>query len=531
MEIEWRVTGDPWHDWGLVELYEIMRDPDLRDIVKVTAPSPTGFTTTTDAPCEEWAAQLSRTLMRADRWNSLHPRFPEGRAIPRCHPRTENGRRVPGEKYEEKVSLDEWQAAGLKGKPPATVRNRCQRLVSVPVTTSQLEDLFNEESRNKSIRAVVQAALSPGEKLEITQGVNPMVAKHHSNVTVRGPGGANGAIDAPARQVLACLCASISPWKPFTKNDETAILLPVSLPFDIAVKLWQHLRYVLVDPDSVGGEMYRNIPLRVDGDVSELLALLDAIVSAMAERRVDLLTMEEVRTVRRWVAIHLSSGTNVIVGAIRAIQTGPVLLELLEPIPLPSQEEGAEQQNISFMQDVFCQIRLDNYAWQERIAEALLKVDTNRSEAWRGLTDSAFDLNRCVSQAGKTTRWAARLLLPCYYHFAGRLTTMTPEQLSSCKKIGELVGGAFHKDVTLLSRLHNTTSPSDMRSILELISFRLFKLSSGPEKSHLWHLSSGEYEELLQLTHTPDWQAAAQTISAFACLKAFNINLAEENKN
>ena len=108
---------------------------------------------------------------------------------------------------------------------------------------------------------------------------------------------------------------------------------------------------------------------------------------------------------------------------------------------------------------------------------------------------------------------------------------MTPEQLLSCKKIGELVGSAFHRDVTLLSRLHNATSPTELRSILELVAFRLFKASNGPDRTQLWHLSAGEYEELLQITHTPNWQAAAQTISAFASLKAFNINLGEENKN
>ncbi len=534
MKIEWRVTGNPWHDWGLVELYKIMCEPELREILNVTAPTKIGFTLFSELQPAEVGEGLARAITRADRWNALHPRFPEGRAIPRCQPRTEHGRRIPGEKYEEKVSVEEWRAADLKGNPPASVRNMCQRLVSVPVTTSQLDELFSQAGGSKSMRAVVDAALAPGEMLDMSQGVNPMVAKHHSNVTVRGPGGSNGPMEAPAQHVLACLCASISAWKPFAKNDDTVVVLPVSLPFDVEVKLWEHLRTSLLDPDGPKGEMYRNIPLRVDGDAAELLALLHAIVSSMAERHVDLFTMEEVRTLRRWVAIHFSSGTNVIVGAIRAMQTGPVLLELLEPIVVKNSqlgEEVDEQQTIGFLKDVFCEIRLDNYPWQEIVADAMLAADLSPTDAWRGLTDCAFALNRCVSQAKKSNRAAARLLAASYYHFARRLINMTPEQLSSCKKIGELVGSAFHRDITLLSRLHNTTSPGDMRSILELISFRLFKASNGPDKSQLWHLSAGEYEELLQISHTPDWQAAAQTISAFASLKAFNINLAEEGKN
>jgi len=108
---------------------------------------------------------------------------------------------------------------------------------------------------------------------------------------------------------------------------------------------------------------------------------------------------------------------------------------------------------------------------------------------------------------------------------------MTEEQLESCRKIGELAGSAFNRDVTLISRLHNANSPGDLRAIIELIAFRLFKASNGESTSGMWHISSDEFKVLIDLsTSVESWQSAAQTISAFASLKAFNKNLTEGNK-
>lgn len=110
---------------------------------------------------------------------------------------------------------------------------------------------------------------------------------------------------------------------------------------------------------------------------------------------------------------------------------------------------------------------------------------------------------------------------------------MTEDQLTACRKIGELTGGAFPKDVTLISRLHNTATPDDLRANLNLIGFRLFKASNGDDedKRRMWHVSPQEFGTVLDMTNGGDWQAAAQTISIFASLTAFNKNLNTDKGN
>ena len=36
---------------------------------------------------------------------------------------------------------------------------------------------------------------------------------------------------------------------------------------------------------------------------------------------------------------------------------------------------------------------------------------------------------------------------------------MQEDQLNACRKIGELAGQTFNRDVTMISRLHNASSP------------------------------------------------------------------------
>jgi hypothetical protein len=137
-----------------------------------------------------------------------------------------------------------------------------------------------------------------------------------------------------------------------------------------------------------------------------------------------------------------------------------------------------------------------------------------------------FLLFKNVDQAGKSTRGNARLLPHFLSHFAKELIQMQEEQLAACRQIGELTGRAFSKDVTLISRLHNTTSAADLRANLNLLAFRLFKASSNKDNS-AWRISPQEFQKILDsLVSAPDdWQEAAQTISIFASVTAFNNNL------
>lgn len=529
MNLQFIQTGDPWHDWGLCELYDVLQrfcDWPSGSNVIVSQPNEAGFTVSGELTSEQFGQIVHAALSAPDRWNDLYPRFEEGREIARCQPRTEKGRRIPGEKYDPKVSQAEWEAAGCRGKAPAVARNRCQRIASVPMTPGKLAELLRPEGGKEAIGQVASDA-ARGEQGDVTQSANPVAAKHHSNGKVRGPSGANSARAETAAFLLSCFCTSVSAWKPFVKNDDCVVYLPDDLPFPRALRLWKQLTTggALIHPDQADkGDMYRNLPLRGDGEEAQLLILLDALQSSLGLKvEGDGLFDSDIITLNNWLAIHFSSGTNVSVGAIHRIEIPGTVFPLLSPMPCP--DYWKNQSEVSFVRDCLTGIRLEISPVQSRIARALFH--TNKRTTWQSLAATAFFLYKNGDQAGKSTRSAVRLLPHFHIHFARELLTMTDEQLTSCRKIGELVGGAFSTDVTLISRLHNTATPDDLRANLNLIGFRLFKASNGDaeDRRSLWHVSPQEFRAVLDLAEKDDWQTAAQTISIFASLTAFNKNL------
>lgn len=534
MNVTFYQTGDPWHDWGLCELYDVLLEISSTGKLTVSPPGESGFTVTGELQPNEFGSAVHALMSANDRWNSLHPRFEEGKKIERCKPRIVNGRRVPGEKYDPKVSREEWEAHKCMGNPPQNARNRCQRISNIPLTTSGLDELLKPEGGKSSFEEIASKAATFGGPEEVTQGANPMVAKHHSNKNVRGPSRSNSTLKASPQFLLPCFCATVSPWKPFVmeKEDRDCVMfLPDNLPFPRALRLWRHMRFtgVLIHPDTEKGEMYRNLPLHADGDEAKLLVLLDALQDRLVLREQTGLLGEEIPLLNDWIAIHFNSATHVTVGAIHRIEVPGEVFPLLAPVPQPEYWNGEGE--VSFVKSCLTGIRVEGTPVQSYIARSLFLIHRNPREAWRGLMSAAMMLYKNVDRANKTDCVSAQLLSHFYTHFARRILVMTEAQIQSCRKIGELIGSAFHGDVTIISRLHNTSSPGDLRANMELIAFRLFKRSTGEDMNGLWNISPEEFQSVLDLAGTDDWQSAAHTISAFASLKAFNQNLSERKSN
>ncbi len=532
IEIECRQAGDPWHDWGLCELYQVLREIDWPAEAQVSLgePDAAGFSFSAQLSPEKCGQILHRHLASAQRWNELHPRFQEGKKIDRCAPNIEDGRRIVGQKYDPKVSKAEWEASKCIGNPPQNARNRCQRLASLPITPKFLGELLSPDGGKKSLEEIATLAMRDGATGEVTQGANPFVAKHHSNGKVRGPSVQNAPRTESGAFLLSCLLASLSAWKPFVKDPrgDCTVFLPDNVPFDRAEHLWRWLRTgALVHPDEPQGEMYRNLPLRADGEEAQMLVLLHALQDRLTLREMDI-SGKELQSFNDWVAIHFSSSTNVSVGSIHRIEVPGGVFPLLKPIAQPAHWKRDTQVLVAFVPDCLSQIRVENASVQNDLARALLQRDP--AIAWRDIERAAFLLYKNATNAKMTNRGAARLLPHFFAHFAREFSLMTEDQLTACRKIGELAGNVFSRDVTLLSRLHNCSAPDDLRSNLNLFAFRLMKASTGDESRGMWHVSPEQFSIVLDMAASPQWQAAAQTISLFACLSAFNKNLGESAK-
>ncbi len=529
MKTEWRQKADSWHDWGLCELYDLLQEcewPSGR-VVSLSEPDAAGFTLEGDITPLEFGAAVHRQMSADARWNELHPRFEEGKKITRCAPKVENGRRVTGEKCDPKVTKAEWEANACRGNPPQNARNKCQRMSSVPLTPKALEALLLPDGGAASFQEIAVFAVTPDKVADVSQGANPVAAKHHSNGKLRGPSASNSAREESSAFLLPCFLASVSAWKPFVKDPtgDCTLFLPDNVPFDRALRLWKHLRYhALVHPDEPGGAMYRNLPYQGDGEEAQLLVLLDSLQSHLAPMRsADTLDEDDIRELNDWVAINFSSGTNVNVGVVHRIEVPGSLFALLEPIASPHYWKEATQ--LSFVADCLSGVRVENVPMQTHIARALFRPQP--ATTWHDLESAAFLLYKNTDQAGKSTRRAVRLLPHFFHFFATRMLSMNEDQLSACRKIGELAGNAFCRDVTLLSRFHNCANPDNLRENLELFAFRLMKASNSDDRAGLWHVSPKEFGAVLELAASPQWEAASQTISLFASLAAFNKNLGE----
>ena len=531
LRLEFVQTGDPWHDWGLCELYDILRQavwPEESN-ANLGGPDRAGFAFEGKMTPQEFADAVHAVLASAKRWNDLHPRFEEGKRVVRCAPSSSGGRRIPGEKYDPKITEAEWTAAGCRGTLPKLVRNRCQRMASLPMTPAKLAELLAMHPGPNSIHHLaIKSAL--GAESDITQSANPAAGKHHSNTKVRGPASANSAGRGTAVFVLACICTSLSAWKPFTKDEDCTVYLPENLPFPVAHELWKQLVTggVLVHPDDPAkGEMYRNLPLRADGEEAQLLVLLHAMQSSLAlHKEGDGLFERDIVHLSNWAAIHFSSAKNVSVGAIRRILIPGRVFPLLRPINAPLHWKS--EQLVEFVPDCLVGLRIESARIQCAITKALLKP--NARDTWKYLVDVCFFMYKNTRQAKKSTRRAAGLLPHFVFHFGKEMLIMNEDLLTACRNIGELIGSVFNSDVTLLSRLHNSATSDDLRANLDLVSFRLFKVSNaGQTGSGLWRISPQEFSIVVD-SGEEHWRQAAQTISMFASLTAFNKNLNNETE-
>jgi hypothetical protein len=532
MRIQWRQKADSWHDWGLCELYDVLLSCEWPDgkCVQISEPDSAGFDFIADVTPAEFGAAIQQQMAAADRWNDLHPRFQEGKKISRCAPTVKNGRRVPGEKYDPQVSKEEWIANGCKGDPPKNQRNKAQRISNVPEKSSRISELFNVLGGEKSFEAIARDAVTDDLKIGLLQGDNPFVAKHHSNGKARGFSMNSSPFIENSSFLLPCILTTVSTSKPFVYNPDPdvkrcTIYLPENIPFDRSLRLWGHLkRRALIHPDVEQGEMYRNVPFRGDGEEAQLLMLLDALQSRLAPvRSSGDLEAEDIPEFNDWMALNYSSGTNVNVGVIHRIQVPGTVFPLLKTILSPS--HWKETVSLTFVRDCLSGVRMENTPIQSHIAAALFQKQ--KTALWHDLENCAFSLYKNTDDAGKSNRRAVSLLPHFFAHFAKELLIMNDDQLMACRKIGELAGNAFSRDVTLLSRLHNSAKASDLRENLELFAFRLMKASNGDERGDLWHISSEQFRTVLELAHTDEWAAASQTISLFASLAAFNKNLGQ----
>ncbi len=529
MRMQWRQTGDPWHDWGLCELYDLLQACEWPQgkVINLGQPDAAGFDFEANISPQQFGEAIQKQMAAFDRWNDLHPRFQEGKKIARCAPSVQNGRRVAGEKCDPKVSKEEWEVNSCTGNLPANARNKAQRISNIPLTPNALAALLSVGGGKDSFEEIGTLAVTSGETGDVSQGANPLAAKHHSNGKLRGPSSGNSARTESAQFLLPCFLASVSASKPFVKDPtgDCTLYLPENVPFERAIRLWKHLKYrALVHPDTPSGEMYRNLPLRGDGEEAQLLTLLDALQSRLAPTRSsEDLGEDDVRDLNDWLAINYSSSTNVNVGVIHHIEVPKTVFPLLDPIDPPA--KWTNQSKVAFVRDCLSGVRLENTPIQSHISAALFHKQP--LSFWHDLERCAFLLYKQTGDATKSNRRATGLLPHFFAHFAKQLQIMTDEQLTACRKIGELAGNAFCRDVTLLSRLHNSAKPSDLRENLELFAFRLMKASNGDERSDLWHISPEQFRAVLELTHTPNWAAASQTISLFASLAAFNKNLGQ----
>ena len=519
-------AGDPWHDWGLCELHEAFQIVSSNDArVHVGEPDVSGFTVTANMTSDEFVAAFYSEMSANRRWNDVYPRFEEGKKIEGCAPKSVDGRRVPdsGDKNDPKFVKQNWESSGCVGNPPSLGRNKCQRISNVPLTPKVLENLLNPEGAEKSLHAIIADAFE-GNESDLKQETNPLTANHHSNGKVRGPYASNSARIEKALFVLSCYATSLSPWKPFVTSppSDCTVYLPDNVPFDRALRLWKHLHNTaLRHPDEVGGTMYRNLPLSGDGEAAQLLMLLDSLQSTLpAKRSADDLDEDDIVELNNWLTISFSSGTGVNVGGVHRIEVPGAVFQLLAPIEPP--DRWKNRAPVSFARDCLNGLRISDATPQNNFARALLLP--SNTDKWRAFEKAAFFLCKNTDRANTTNRRNAALLPHFMTHFCKETNLMQEDQLSACRKIGELAGQTFNRDVTMISRLHNASSPDELRANLALLSFRLFK-ASNDDRDGLYHISPQEFQRVLDMTHGPDWAKAAQTISLFACLKAFNKNI------
>lgn len=382
---------------------------------------------------------------------------------------------------------------------------------------------------------------------QVTQGLNPLLNKHH-NTQVRGFSGGNSYFQICPVCYAANLYAALEGGIPFVydpPSQQRCLILPhipdLELLRQVYHRLGGNLRDLMEanqlrtstnlpvqwaqDRYSLAISLFHNLfyRLSVAQDTAEESWSFAPIPAAQAK----------LPQLTHWLLLPFVKVQNIRFGNMHVVEVDTHLYDLVKPIPLGETDE------IRLVLDILSRMHSRHpggVSVIEKLSRAIATSDSSLLcqvlfDLWKR-TDAIY----FVPQEGRPhpTR-----LLPHFVHYFLEVNAVLNDELRGDLRIlGTMIGSVFSRDVTLVSKLYNVSSEGALRSALNQVLFRLYKVGlSGKvdEQGFLRVAIHGEsktttrikperFTRVLEQLSAENWREAAETLSTFASLAAFNSN-------
>lgn len=551
MNLCYRLTCNPWSDRGAVIVAERLEaNSGLIEQVEVSA----------GEIVVRFHASATREQVQAALADLLRERQ-DGLFVPNSLARslTKMGRRVPQTDAEGRRSADVTVTVGagdvpeLKKNGVATAKAgeaKVYRLAAsypgmpgdlrgvmdkADVLAEQVvEEMADAPPNRAGVCAMSDAVTKHLEAL--TQSLHIFANKHH-NAAVRGFGSGNGYFRAGAAWRYALALSATEPYHPFfeARNQGTTLLLPVVDDFPFLRRLHRHFKQtgalndisLFESPTSATNirDLYR-------GDLySGLVSLLHCLRNPLTvtEQTDDYINPTEIVRLTHWMTGQFKRGTYVSFGTFHVIEANPNLFRLVEPLVYERKEKDLVSYQV--VPHVFNRMKWPDTGVAGRFSRALVESSSPAMKAalWEMYKEhDGFSFYNKKGEPG-----VLRLFNAFLNHFMEvNHAHMNPEIRSAAKDMGKLVGRAFPRDLTLLSRIYNIHDAGELRDAMKMVLFRLEKAgveqarrAKVPDEERLYPVKNRPFEVLLDGIDDQNFREIADVFSIFASLNAFNANV------
>jgi len=410
--------------------------------------------------------------------------------------------------------------------------------------SANVQDFLENWKNPVGKKVCVMSGRSSAKLKKLLQMVNPFASKHH-NTKVRGVLASSINPEIGPLYYLINLCATLDEDVPFVYNpgkQVTRLILPDIPNLDLLAKVYARLRENLRD-DLRDNELYPYTNLRFRLQVSNRysLALLlfhnifyEFMLSDEDSEETEGVwdfsplgenLVETTRQLTRWVIIPFSKGQNVIFQNFHTVVVNHRLYDFIKPIPFV-------QGDIKLVPDILARMFPKSPDGENALSQLSQAIATSAPflmktalfNLWKHAKGVNFDLKRGAPHP-------VRLLLPFINHFLEENQVLEDKLRADLRALGTTIGGTFNKDVTLISKLFNISSVSAFREALNVVMFRLYKLSTGDSSKKAIPVRQERVEHILTQLKEENYKEIAETLSTYVCLSAYNANVFESKSD
>ncbi len=550
MELRYRLTCNPWSDRGAVILGErLLIENGIVSSVEVTS----------GEICVRFhekvtSEQITETLTGILRHRTQDLLVPNSlaRALSSIRQRSISVTDEDGKKASDMtIRVESDEVAQLKERKMAVKAgdNKVYRLTaSYPGMPADMRGI-NDNAETMAKQVVSEMLDVPSEKagmcvlgdgatkhlLPLTQSLHIFANKHH-NAAIRGFGSGNGYFRAGAAWRYALVLSATEMYHPFfeARDKGTTILLPITDDLAFLKKLHTLFSHgVLNDIRQLdAATSATNIPHLYKPDpYSGLVSLMHCVRNRLTivERSEDWSEESVLPRLTRWTTAQFKRATYVSFGTFHNIEIDLRLFEYVKP--LSYHRKGQATVEYMIVPHIFERMAWPDTGIAGRFSKALLE---SSGTAMKTVLWEMYKSSSSFTFYNRKDETAPLLLFNAFldYFVEETYKTMDTEIRNAAKDMGKLVGRAFPRDLTLLSKIYNIQDASGLRDAIKTVLFRLEKMGIDQSKrsnisdhERLWPIRNKPFETLLEGITESNCREIADVFSIFASLNAFNANV------